>query len=64
MTAYLPNIGKRNILGKPSGKGCEEDPTFMYAHCPHSCGICPKLHIFADHKTDKAEEASLRSVVR
>lgn len=45
--------GKANMFGNKSGKGCEEDKAFMYLHCPHSCGICPRLHVFPT-KTDAA----------
>jgi len=39
-------LGKANVFGTKSGKGCKDDKEFMEANCPHSCGICPRLHVF------------------
>lgn len=44
--------GKKSVFGSKSGKGCDEDADFMYQNCPHSCGICPRLHVFDTAKTE------------
>ena len=40
-------------------KGCDDDPKFMLYNCPHSCGICPRLHVFPS-KTDPVAFGSPR----
>ena len=45
--------GKASVFGKKSGKGCEENADFMNLNCPHSCGICPRLHVFPSKAKDE-----------
>lgn len=45
--------GKANVFGTKSGRGCADDKEFMEANCPHSCGICPRLHVFPPSGKDE-----------
>ena len=43
--------GKGNLFGTKTPRGgCNDkslhDPKWMLHNCPHSCGVCPRLHIF------------------